>query len=32
MDFNKVDTVYNTQIVSDVEVLGKDSVNNYLTV
>lgn len=29
MDFNKVDTVYNTQIVSDVEVLGKDSVNNY---
>lgn len=29
IDFNKVDTVYNTQIVSDVEVLGKDSVNNY---
>lgn len=29
IDFNKVDNVYNTQIVSDVEVLGKDSVNNY---
>ena len=29
IDFNKVDTIYNTQIVSNVEILGKDSANNY---
>lgn len=29
IDFKKVDSIYNTQIVSNVEVLGKDSANNY---
>lgn len=29
MDFNKVNGIYNTQIVSNVEILGKDSANNY---
>ncbi|MCC3866683.1 ABC transporter permease [Terrisporobacter mayombei] len=29
MDFKKVDGIYNTQIVSNVEILGKDSANNY---
>lgn len=29
MDFKKVDKIYNTQIVSNVEILGKDSANNY---
>lgn len=29
IDFNKVDNIYNTQVVSEVEVLGKDGVNNY---
>lgn len=29
IDFNKVDTIYNTQVVSNVEILGKDSANNY---
>ncbi|WP_042273488.1 ABC transporter permease [[Clostridium] dakarense] len=29
IDFNKVDTIYNTQISSNVEILGKDSANNY---
>lgn len=30
IDFNKVDEIYNTQIVSNVEILGKDSVNNFV--
>lgn len=29
IDFNKVDEIYNTQVVSNVEILGKDSANNY---
>ena len=29
IDFNKVDSIYNTQVVSNVEILGKDSANNY---
>lgn len=29
IDFNKVDAIYNTQVVSNVEILGKDSANNY---
>ncbi|WP_343339474.1 hypothetical protein TPELB_19150 [Terrisporobacter petrolearius] len=29
MDFKKVDKIYSTQIVSNVEILGKDSANNY---
>ena len=29
IDFNKVDTIYNAQIDSNVEILGKDSANNY---
>lgn len=29
IDFNKVDAIYNTQIASNVEILGKDSANNY---
>lgn len=29
MDFNEIDTIYNTPIVSNVEILGKDSANNY---
>lgn len=29
IDFNKVDKIYNTQIKSNVEILGKDSANNY---
>lgn len=29
IDFNKVDTIYNTKIASNVEILGKDSANNY---
>ncbi|MEG0843514.1 MAG: ABC transporter permease [Romboutsia sp.] len=29
IDFNKVNTIYNTQIESNVEILGKDSANNY---
>lgn len=29
IDFNKVDKIYNTKIASNVEILGKDSANNY---
>lgn len=29
IDFNKVDAIYNTQIDSNIEILGKDSANNY---
>lgn len=29
IDFNKVDSIYKTQVVSNVEILGKDSANNY---
>lgn len=29
MDFKKVDKIYSTQIVSNIEILGKDSANNY---
>lgn len=29
IDFNKVDKIYNAQIDSNVEILGKDSANNY---
>ncbi|MBW4863691.1 MAG: ABC transporter permease [Paeniclostridium sp.] len=29
IDFNKVDAIYNTQVISNVEILGKDSANNY---
>ncbi len=29
IDFNKVDKIYNDQIESNVEILGKDSANNY---
>lgn len=29
IDFNRIDTIYNTQINSNVEILGKDSANNY---
>lgn len=29
IDFNKVDKIYNAQIESNVEILGKDSANNY---
>ncbi|MGL5693495.1 MAG: ABC transporter permease [Peptostreptococcaceae bacterium] len=29
IDFNKVDSIYNTPIVSNVEILGKDGASNY---
>ncbi|MEG0856851.1 MAG: ABC transporter permease [Terrisporobacter sp.] len=29
IDANKVDAIYNTQVVSNVEILGKDSANNF---
>lgn len=30
IDFDKVNSIYNTSIVSNIEILGKDSANNYM--
>lgn len=30
IDYNKVNSIYNTQIVSNVDILGKDSAKNYM--
>lgn len=30
IDFDKVNSIYNTSIVSSIEILGKDSANNYM--
>ncbi|MGL5153200.1 MAG: ABC transporter permease [Clostridium sp.] len=30
IDYNKVDTIYNTEIKSDIQVLGKDNANNFI--